>query len=58
MVRRAIAAYMGLVTFLDHNVGTILSALEEAGLSGDTRVIYSTDPETRAFLTKLGIPVA
>ena len=43
MVRRAIAAYMGLVTFLDHNVGTILSALEDAGLTGDTRVIYSTD---------------
>jgi choline-sulfatase len=43
MVRRAIAAYMGLVTFLDHNVGTILRALDESGLGANTRVIYSTD---------------
>lgn len=43
MVRRAIAAYMGLVTFLDRNIGTILSALEEAGLTANTRVVYSTD---------------
>ena len=43
MVRRAIAAYMGLVTFLDHNVGTILRALEESGLAENTRVVYSTD---------------
>src|SRR4051812_18024844 len=43
MVRRAIAAYMGLVTFLDHNVGTILRALEETGLAENTRVVYTTD---------------
>jgi choline-sulfatase len=43
MVRRAIAAYMGLVTFLDHNVGTILAALEETGLADTTRVVYTTD---------------
>lgn len=43
MVRRAIAAYMGLVTFLDDNVGKILRALEETGLAETTRVIYSTD---------------
>ena len=43
MVRRAIAAYMGLVTFLDHNVGTILRALEETGLADNTRVVYTTD---------------
>jgi choline-sulfatase len=43
MVRRAIAAYMGLVSFLDHNVGTILSALAETGLAETTRVIYSSD---------------
>jgi choline-sulfatase len=43
MVRRALAAYMGLVTFLDHNVGTILRALEESGLSETTRVVYTTD---------------
>jgi choline-sulfatase len=43
MVRRAIAAYMGLVSFLDHNVGTILRALEETGLAENTRVVYTTD---------------
>jgi choline-sulfatase len=43
MVRRAIAAYMGLVTFLDDNVGKILRALEESGLAETTRVVYGTD---------------
>ena len=43
MVRRALAAYFGLVSFLDHNIGAILRALEETGLAGDTRVIYSSD---------------
>jgi choline-sulfatase len=43
MVRRAIAAYMGLVSFLDDNVGKILRALEETGLAASTRVIYSSD---------------
>ena len=42
-VRRAIAAYFGMVTFLDDNVGKILSTLEETGLSDDTRVIYTSD---------------
>jgi choline-sulfatase len=43
MVRRAIAAYMGLVSFLDDNVGKILSALQETRLSENTRVVYATD---------------
>ncbi|MGZ8229935.1 MAG: sulfatase-like hydrolase/transferase [Burkholderiales bacterium] len=43
MVRRAIAAYMGLVSFMDDNVGRILRALEESGLAGNTRVVYGTD---------------
>jgi len=43
MVRRAIAAYMGLVSFLDYNIGRILRALEETGLAASTRVIYSSD---------------
>jgi choline-sulfatase len=43
MVRRAIAAYFGLVTFLDDNIGRILGALDAAGLSENTRVIYATD---------------
>ena len=43
MVRRAITAYFGLVSFLDHNIGRVLAALEQAGLMGDTRIVYSSD---------------
>lgn len=43
MVRRAIAAYMGLVSFLDDNIGKILRAVDETGLGANTRVIYSSD---------------
>ena len=43
MVRRAITAYFGLVSFLDDNVGKILAKLEATGLSDSTRVMYSTD---------------
>jgi choline-sulfatase len=42
-VRRAIAGYLGLVSFMDHNVGKVLRALEEAGLGGETRVVYTSD---------------
>lgn len=43
MVRRALSAYYGLVSFMDDNVGRILSVMEELGLAGSTRVIYSSD---------------
>ena len=33
MVKRAIAAYLGSVSFLDYNVGQVLAALERAGLA-------------------------
>jgi choline-sulfatase len=42
-VRRAITAYYALVSFLDHNIGLVLSALEEAGLGADTRIVYTSD---------------
>ena len=42
-LRRAIAAYYGMVTKLDENIGTVLSALAESGFGGDTRVIYTSD---------------
>ena len=42
-VRRAIAAYFGMVSFLDDNIGKLLLALEQTGLSGETRVIYTSD---------------
>lgn len=43
MVKRAIAAYFGLVSFLDDNIGKILSTLDATGLAANTRVIYSSD---------------
>lgn len=42
-VRMALAAYYGMVSFLDDNIGRILRALEAAGLADSTRVVYSTD---------------
>ncbi len=42
-VRRAIAAYLGLVSFMDQNVGGVLGALDEAGLADETRVVYTSD---------------
>ncbi|MEM9028090.1 MAG: sulfatase-like hydrolase/transferase [Pseudomonadota bacterium] len=42
-VRRAIVAYMGMVSFLDANIAQVLSALETAGLTDETRVIYTSD---------------
>ncbi len=43
MVRRAIAAYFGLTSFLDDNVGKILATLDATGLAANTRVLYSSD---------------
>jgi choline-sulfatase len=40
---RAIAAYFGLVSFVDSNVGKLLDALAAAGLGDTTRVLYSSD---------------
>ena len=41
--RTAIAAYYGLVSWLDHQIGRVLTALEMTGLAQTTRVIYSSD---------------
>ena len=41
--RVATASYYGLCSFLDDNIGRVLAALEEAGLAGSTRVIYTSD---------------
>lgn len=41
--RQAIAAYFGLCSFLDHNVGRIVQALGDAGLAEDTLVVYTSD---------------
>jgi choline-sulfatase len=42
-LRRALAAYFGLVSFVDHNVGKLMDALAVTGLADSTRVLYSAD---------------
>ncbi len=42
-VRRARAAYYGLITYLDDKIGRLLDALEEQGLSDNTVVIHTSD---------------
>jgi len=42
-VRTAIAAYYGMVSFLDDNIGRILSTVENSGLAETTTVIYTSD---------------
>lgn len=41
--RLAVASYLGLVSFMDDQVGRILAALEESGLADDTLVVYASD---------------
>ena len=42
-LRVGIRAYYGLCSFLDFQIGRILSALEESGFADDTLVIYTSD---------------
>jgi choline-sulfatase len=42
-VRRGLAAYYGLCSFLDEQVGKVLGALRDAGLQEDTRIVYTSD---------------
>jgi choline-sulfatase len=42
-LQRALAGYFGLVSFLDEQIGKILDVLSETGLTGTTRVIYTSD---------------
>jgi choline-sulfatase len=39
----ALSAYYGLVSWMDHNVGRILTALDQAGLTENTKVVYTSD---------------
>ena len=43
MIRRSIAAYFGFVSYTDYCVGQLIEAIEEAGLSEDTLIVYSSD---------------
>lgn len=42
-VRRAIATYYGMVSYVDALIGRVLAALREAGHEDDTLVIYTSD---------------
>ena len=42
-LRAGLTAYYGLCSFLDHQIGRILAALEESGFADDTLVIYTSD---------------
>lgn len=42
-VRRTIAAYYGLITFMDRQIGSVLDTLQDTGLAANTRIIYTSD---------------
>lgn len=42
-VQRALAAYYGLCSFVDEQIGKVLAALRDAGLEASTRVVYTSD---------------
>lgn len=43
LVRRTIATYLAMCTYLDRQIGAVLAALTEQGLDTSTRVIYTSD---------------
>ena len=43
MLRRVAAAYFGLVTHLDEQVGAVMQVVEELGLLANTRIVYTSD---------------
>jgi len=42
-VKRALAGYFGLVSYLDENIGKVLAVLEQTGLAASTTVMYTSD---------------
>jgi choline-sulfatase len=42
-VKRAIANYYAMTSFLDDNIGRVLDALSDNGFADNTRVVYTTD---------------
>jgi len=42
-IRRAVAGYHGLCSFMDEQAGKVLDALSASGLADSTRVIYTSD---------------
>jgi choline-sulfatase len=42
-IRKAVAAYYGLCSFMDAQVGAVVETIEQCGLAENTRIIYSSD---------------
>jgi len=42
-LRKDMACYYGMVSFMDREIGRILASLDKAGLADDTLVVFSTD---------------
>lgn len=42
-LRKAIATYYGMVTFVDEQIGKVMHALETSGQLSQTRIIYTSD---------------
>ena len=42
-LRKAVAAYYGLCSFVDDNVGRVIRTLETVGLADSTRILYTSD---------------
>ncbi len=43
LVRKVLAAYFGMVSYVDDNVGKLMRTLEETGLADTTRIVYASD---------------
>lgn len=43
VIRRARAAYYGLISYVDEKIGQLLAALDQTGRADDTLVIYTSD---------------
>jgi choline-sulfatase len=43
MLRRVAAAYFGLITHLDEQIGAVMKVVEELGLLANTRIVYTSD---------------
>ena len=43
MLRRIAAAYFGLITHLDAQIGVVMKTVEDLGLFANTRIVYTSD---------------
>ena len=50
---RAVQAYFGLCSWVDHSVGQIIEGLENAGLGAETDVVYTSDHGDNAGARRL-----